>query len=264
MTARRVVGAAAVGVAAMSLVAACGDRSATDAGGSSSARGAVTGDITVFAAASLTEPFTALGKRFEQQYPGSTVTFSFGPSSSLAEQIAQGAPADVFASASTTTMQQVTGAGDAASPTTFAKNLMEIAAPPSNPAHVTGLADLARGDVKVVLCQSQVPCGTVAAKVFATARLTVRPVSQVADVKAVLAKVELGEADAGVVYVSDVRAAGSKVRGIPIPAGVNASTDYPIATVKTSKNAATAQEFVDLVLSAPGRSALQSAGFQAP
>jgi len=249
---------------ALALLAGCGAGTAAAGGSASSSAGGVRGDITVFAAASLTESFTALGQQFEAQHPGTKVTFSFGPSSGLAEQITQGAPADVFASASATTMQQVTAAGDAASPTTFAENVMEIAVPPANPAHVTGLADLARDGVKVVLCQSQVPCGTVAAKVFANAHLTVRPVSQEADVKAVLAKVELGEADAGVVYVSDVHAAGRKVTGLQIPAGVNASTDYPIATVKASKNAATARAFVDLVLSATGRSALQGAGFQAP
>ena len=224
----------------------------------------ITGQITVFAAASLTESFTALGKQFEAAHPGTMVTFNFGPSSGLAEQINQGAPADVFASASTKNMDQVKAAGNAIDPTPFAANMMEIAVPADNPAKISTLSDLAASGVKVALCQPQVPCGTVAAAVFENARLTVTPVSLEADVKSVLAKVSLGEVDAGVVYVTDVKAAGDKVQGIEIPSDVNVSTAYPIATLKAAPNAATATAFVRYVLSSAGSAVLSQAGFAKP
>jgi molybdate transport system substrate-binding protein len=261
---------------ALTALAACGSASSGTAGstssgtsvatssGTGSASAAVSGTITVFAAASLKESFTALGAAFEAVHPGVKVVFSFGPSSGLATQITQGAPADVFASASAKNMDQVVAAGQATAPTTFAKNVMEIAVPPGNPAKVNGVADLGRSGVKVALCQAQVPCGTVAAKVFAKAKVVVTPVTQEVDVKSVLAKVQLGEVDAGVVYVTDVRSAGSKVTGVPIPADVNASTSYPIAALKGSKNAATAAAFAAYVLSAEGQKMLQGNGFAAP
>jgi molybdate transport system substrate-binding protein len=257
---RRGVLAAAVGAVAL-LLAACGsgDPAPRSSGGSS-----VAGRITVFAAASLTGAFTTIGRQFEARHPGTEVTFSFGPSSGLAEQINQGAPADVFASASETNMHQVSSAGHAVRSTTFAANVLEIAVPHTNPAHVAGLADLARDDVKLALCQPQVPCGAVAATVFAKAGLTVMPVSYETDVKSVLSKVALDEVDAGLVYVTDVRAAGATVRGIPIPAGVNASTEYPISVVRGSQNGATARAFVDFVLSPQGEAVLTAAGFAAP
>ncbi len=260
---RRPAARAAVTATLLVVVAGCGrEAPTTSAQGSSSGR--VQGQITVFAAASLTQAFTQLGEQFQAAHPGTTVTFSFGPSSGLAQQIIAGAPADVFASASPQTMQMVTGAGDASAPQTFATNVMQIAVPPSNPAGITGIADLARRGVRVVLCQSQVPCGTVAATVFANAGVKVTPVSSEADVKAVLSKVQLGEADAGLVYVTDVRAAGTKVRGIEIPAAVNAATQYPIAPMDGSGNRAAAAAFVDYVLSDAGRSVLSAAGFQEP
>lgn len=258
----------AIGVAALvaATLAACGDQTTPSAAGGTSAGAgsSVSGSITVFAAASLTESFTAMGKQFEAEHPGTTVTFSFGPSSGLAEQINQGAPADVFASASAKNMDQVKDAGNAAKPTPFAANVMEIALPADNPATITQLSDLARSGVKVALCQPAVPCGAVAAKVFENARLTVKPVSLEADVKSVLAKVTLGEVDAGVVYVTDVRAAGDKVKGIQIPSDLNASTSYPISTLKGSSNPATAQAFVDYVLSSAGSTVLSRAGFEKP
>jgi molybdate transport system substrate-binding protein len=192
------------------------------------------------------------------------VTFSFGPSSGLAEQINQGAPADVFASASPKNMDQVKNAGNAARPTPFAANVMEIAVPPDNPATINQLSDLAGSQVKVALCQPAVPCGSAAAKVFENARIGVKPVSLEADVKSVLAKVMLGEVDAGLVYLTDVRAAGDKVKGIEIPSGVNASTSYPISTLNASSNVTTAQAFVDYVLSAAGSAVLSQAGFAKP
>lgn len=250
------------------LMAGCGSPStpavspATASAGSSSP--ALSGTVNVFAAASLKEAFTQLGRQFEAAHAGTKVVFNFGPTSGLATQINQGAPADVFASASTKNMDQVVAAGSAASPTNFASNVMQIAVPPNNPAGVTQLSDLARSEVKVALCQAAVPCGATAAKVFTSAKLTVTPVTSEVDVKSVLAKVTLGEVDAGLVYVTDVRAAGAKVKGIVIPADVNASTQYPIATLTKAPNKATAQAFTDYVLSADGASVLTAAGFAKP
>lgn len=141
---------------------------------------------------------------------------------------------------------------------------MEIAVPSSNPAKITGVADLARSGVKVALCQPQVPCGSVAAQVFAKAKITVKPVTLEPDVKSTLSKVELNEVDAGVVYVTDVRTAGGKVKGIAIPDAVNASTEYPIAALTRARNAAGARTFVAFVLSEAGRSVLTAEGFEQP
>ena len=253
------------------VLAGCG--SGTDATGSgttspttsaSATTPALGGSITVLAAASLTGSFTTLARDFEAAHPGTRVTLSFGPSSGLATSITGGAPADVFASASQKNMDAVTKAGLASGDRAFADNVMEIAVPPANPGGITSLADLARSGVKVALCQAQVPCGTVAAKVFANAGLTVTPVSQEVDVKAVLTKVQLGEVDAGLVYVTDVLAAGAKVKGIEIPADVNASTTYPIAALTKAPNPSLAAAFVDHVLSADGQKVLAAAGFESP
>jgi molybdate transport system substrate-binding protein len=247
------------------LLSSCaGAAGAGSSSGSARTPTGMTGPVVVFAAASLTQTFTQLGKEFQARHPGTRVTFSFGASSTLAQQIVQGAPADVFASASPTNMAQVVAAKHATSPRTFARNVMEIAVPTGNPARVAGLADLGRPSVKVVLCQPQVPCGSTAGKVFAKAKVVVRPVSLEADVKATLTKVELGEADAGVVYVTDVLSAGPRVRGVPIPAMVNASTTYPIATLTGSTHAAAARAFVDFVLSDEAAGVLAAAGFQRP
>ena len=222
------------------------------------------GTITVFAAASLKETFTQIGKQFETAHPGDTVKFSFGASSTLATQITSGAPADVFASAAPKNMQTVVSAGDASNPQDFAKNTAEVAVPPSNPAKVTSVNDLAKSSVKVALCQPQVPCGVVAAQVFKYTGITVTPVTLQPDVKSVLTQVELGNVDAGVVYVTDVKAAGTKVTAVPISASDNASTTYPIATISSSKNQSIAQAFVAYVLSPQGQAVLSAAGFQGP
>ena len=232
------------------------------AAGSSSA--GQTGTITVFAAASLKETFTELGKQFEAAHPGDTVKFSFGASSALATQINSGAPADVFASASPKNMDQVVTPGNASNQQDFAKNTAEVAVPPSNPAKVTSVNDLAKSSVKTALCQPQVPCGVVAAEVFKNAKITVKPVTLQPDVKSVLTQVELGNVDAGVVYVTDVMAAGSKVKGVTIPADVNASTLYPIAALTHSKESSIAQAFVAYVLSPAGEQVLKAAGFEQP
>ena len=230
----------------------------------SSSAPALSGSITVFAASSLTGTFTQLGKQFMSAHPGTTVTFSFGSSGTLSTQITQGAPADVFASASPTTMMTVVSAGDAASSTNFVKNTMEIAVPPSNPANITQLSDLAKAGVKVVLCVATAPCGATAVKVFANASLTVKPVDLEADAKSTLAKITLGQGDAAVVYVTDVLAAGTTVKAIPIPDAVNATTEYPIAALTHSQNSTLAAAFVAYIESADGQSVLTAAGFAAP
>ena len=250
------------------LLAGCGSGSggggASAAPGTSASAPAPSGTITVFAAASLTESFKAIGADFEKKHPGTKVNFSFGASSTLATQIVQGAPADVFASAAPKNMQQVVDAHDAADPKTFAKNMLEVAVPASNPANITQLSDLAKPGVKVALCTSAVPCGAGAKTIFEKAKLTVKPATLEADVKAVLTKVTMGEVDAGVVWATDVLAAGAKVKGIPIPADLAYSSNYPIAALTTSKNAETAKAFVDYVLSVDGATALTHAGFEKP
>jgi len=234
------------------------------AASSSAPAAATTGTITVFAAASLMGTFTELGKQFEAAHPGDAVKFSFGGSSTLATQITDGAPADVFASAAPANMDTVFNAGDASNPQDFAKNTAEIAVPPSNPAGVTSVSDLAKSSVKVALCEPKVPCGVVAAEVFKNAGITVKPVTLQPDVKSVLTQVELGNVDAGMVYVTDVMAAGSKVKGLVIPANLNASTLYPIATITNSKEMSIAQAFVAYVLSPAGQQVLAAAGFEKP
>ena len=251
----------AVILAALVAVAAAGCSSSSS---TSSTPSSSTGTITVFAAASLMQTFTQLGKQFEAAHKGDTVKFSFGPSDGLATEITSGAPADVFASASTKTMDTVVTAGDAASPQNFAKNVMEVAVPPNNPANVTSVTDLAKSSVKVALCQPQVPCGAVAAEVFKNANITVKPVTLEADVDSVVTQVETGNVDAGMVYVTNVLSAGSKLKGITIPANVNASTLYPIATISSSKHKSEAQAFVNYVLSPAGQQVLTAAGFQKP
>jgi molybdate transport system substrate-binding protein len=234
-------------------------------GGSNPApSGSGNGRLTVFAAASLTEAFTTLGKRFEAAHPGTTVSLDFDASSALATQIAQGKPADVFASASTATMHTVVSSGDATDPTDFVSNTMEIATPPGNPAKIATVADLAKPGVKVALCDPEVPCGATAAEVFAKAHVSVTPVSNEPDVKSTLAKVELKEVDAGLVYVTDVRAAGDKVTGVSIPADLNARTTYPIATLTHSSNSALARAWVDYVLSDAAQNVLRADGFSRP
>lgn len=240
-------------------LAGCGgDDGATD-------ESAISGKVVVLAASSLTESFTSLGMAFEAQHPGTKVTFSFAASSELATQIEQGAPADVFASASPTTMALVSDSGDTADePVTFVRNTLEIAVPAGNPAGVTGLADFAKKDLVIALCAPEVPCGAAADKVFAAAQLTPKPDTLEADVKATLSKVTLGEVDAALVYKTDVLAAGDKVQGIDFPEAADAVNDYPIAVLADAPNPVAAQEFVDLVQSAAGGKVLAEAGFQQP
>lgn len=223
---------------------------------------AVTGPVVVFAAASLTEAFTALGEDFEKQHPGANVTFSFGSSAALAQQIAAGAPADVFAAANQTAMGVVAEAGQAVGePAVFARNSLRIAVPAGNPAGITGLADFARRDLAVALCAPEVPCGVLSARVFEAAGITPAPDTLEQDVKAALVKVERDEVDCALVYRTDIVAAGGAVDGIDFPGSADAVTEYPIATLRAAPNPAGARAFTDLVLSAGGRDRLAAAGF---
>lgn len=243
---------------------ASGGASAGTSAGAPAAAGPV-GTVVVLAAASLTDAFTTLGRRFEQLHPGVRVQLSFGGSDGLAAQVVQGAPADVFAAASQQTMSVVQRAGDVAgSATVFARNEPEVAVPPDNPAHIATLADVTRPGVKLGLCAPTVPCGVAARKVFAAAGLTPHPVTLEQDVRSLLTKVELGELDAGLVYRTDVRAAGDRVKGIPVARAAEGTTSYPIAVLTTGGNRAAAQAFVDYVESSPARDVLTAAGFDRP
>ena len=247
--------AAALAVVAALLAACGGGRSSGGSSGSS-------GELKVFAAASLTAAFTKLGGDFTAANGGTRVTFNFAGSQALATQIQQGAPADVFASADTTNMDKVKDL--VATPQNFASNLLQIVVEKGNPKHVKGLADLARGDLKVVLAAPEVPAGKYAQQALGRAGLTVEPVSQEDNVKAVVTKVALGEADAGIAYVTDVTAGGDKVEGVDIPREQNVLATYPIATVKAGKLQDKAQAFMDLVRSDQGQQVLRSYGFLPP
>lgn len=223
------------------------------------------GTVTVLAAASLTEVYGELVARFEKLHPDVTVTLSFGGSSALAAQIVQGAPADVFATANEATMKTVVDAGltDAA-PIVFATNTLTLVVPPSNPAGVTGVADLAKPGVKVALCDRTVPCGSAAVRLLAAEELAVTPVTLENDVKAVLTKVELDEVDAGLVYLTDARTAGDQVRQIAVPDAANVVNRYPVVVLAGSTNKAAARAFERFILSTAGLGALTKAGFGAP
>jgi molybdate transport system substrate-binding protein len=251
------VGSAAPLLLVLGLLAAgCGnDEPAGGSAGSSD-------EIKVFAAASLTAAFTELGERYTAANDGTKVTFNFAGSQALATQIRQDAPADVFASADTGNMDKVKDL--VGTPQNFAGNLLQIVVERGNPRDVNGLADLARGDLKVVLAAQEVPAGQYAKQVLDKAGVTVEPVSLEDNVKAVVSKVTLGEADAGIVYVTDVTAGGDKVEGVDIPDDLNVSATYPIAVVEASKHRQKAQAFMDLVRSAEGRRVLERFGFLPP
>ena len=263
---RRPMQVAVGGAAALLALSACSSSgSDSSAKPDSSGRGKLSGEVTVFAAASLKESFTTLGQQFEKDHPGTKVTFSFGGSDSLAASITGGAPADVFASASPRTMKIVTAAGDASGPPgTFVRNELEIATLPGNPGKISSLEDLTEAGLKVVLCDKEVPCGAAAQKALEASRLKLTPVSYEQDVKAALTKVELKEADAAVVYKTDVRAAGDRVEGVEFPESADAVNDYPIALLKDARNAEAAKAFIALVRSAEGQKVLSGAGFLKP
>ncbi|MCZ4611265.1 molybdate ABC transporter substrate-binding protein [Streptomyces sp. Lzd4kr] len=267
---RRMLKVTGAGAAALLALSACSSADSdsgktSDSSASASASDKLSGEVTVFAAASLKESFTTLGREFEKEHPGTKVTFSFGGSDALAASITGGAPADVFASASPKTMKIVTDAGGAAgTPATFVRNQLEIATLPGNPDKIASLKDLTKSDLKVVLCDKTVPCGAAAEKAIEAGKLKLTPVSYEEDVKSALNKVVLKEADAAVVYKTDVKAAGDKVEGVEFPESADAINDYPITVLKESQNSDAAKAFIALVQSAEGQKVLSEAGFLQP
>ena len=221
--------------------------------------------LTVYAAASLKGTFTELGQRFEASHAGSKVIFSFAGSSDLVAQLQQGAPADVLASADTKNMDKAKADNLLnANPVSFASNTLQIAVPPGNPAAIGSFADLAKPGVKLVVCAPQVPCGSATQTIETATGVTLAPVSEESSVTDVLGKVQTRQADAGLVYVTDVQGAAGKVAGVPFPESNQAVNVYPIAVLAASKNKDLATAFVQLVTSAEGQQVLADAGFGKP
>ncbi|WP_269321356.1 molybdate ABC transporter substrate-binding protein [Rhodococcus sp. UNC363MFTsu5.1] len=259
--------AALAALTAATLVAGCSSSDSEPAGDTttSAAAAPVSGDITVFAAASLKKTFTELGEKFEAEHPGTNVEFSFAGSSDLVAQLTQGAPADVFASADTKNMTKAVDAGlTATDPVNFATNTLTIVTPPGNPKNIATFADLANPGNQVVVCAPQVPCGAATQKIEESTGTDITPVSEESSVTDVLGKVTSGQADAGLVYVTDAAGAGAAVTTVPFPESSGAVNTYPIAELKSSENSTTAAEFVELVTGPTGRQVLAGAGFAAP
>ena len=226
---------------------------------------ALTGSITVFAAASLTQTFEQLADAFEAEHPGTRITFSFAGSSDLVAQLIEGAPGDVFASANEANMTKLVDAGLAdGEPTVFATNVLEIAVPPGNPGGVTDFASLADPGLRLVVCAEAVPCGAATVVVEAATGVVLAPVSEENAVTDVLGKVASGEADAGLVYATDVLGADGAVEGIPFPESAEAVNRYPIVRVAGAANAELADAFIAYVLGAEGAASLAAAGFGTP
>jgi molybdate transport system substrate-binding protein len=217
--------------------------------------------LTVLAAASLTDVFEDLAVEFEEEH-GVEVDLSFGSSTALAEQAADGAPGDVLATADEASMQVAREAGVTGDVATFATNVLVIVTPPDNPAGVESLDGLA--DATWVRCADDAPCGRVALGVLEGHGVTAEPASLEEDVRATLDKVASGEADAGLVYASDAAAAGGRVDTIEIPGAADQPTAYSLTTLDQAEDDELAREWIDLVLSADGREALTNAGFGAP
>jgi molybdate transport system substrate-binding protein len=252
-------------VAAVVLVAVTAGCGAGSDPGAGTGSGDDRTTLTVYAAASLTSAFEQIGASFEQSHEGVEVALNFAGSSDLVSQIRSGAPADVFASADEANMDKLTSDGlNGSDPEPFATNTLQIATPPDNPAGVRSFQDLAESDLELVVCAPEVPCGAAAQAVAQLAGVVLEPVSEEQSVSDVLAKVTSGEADAGLVYVTDVLAAGDDVEGIAFPESKAVVNRYPIATVEDSENADLAQEFVDAVLGDEGQRVLADAGFGGP
>jgi molybdate transport system substrate-binding protein len=245
--------------------AACGsDRGPSSPSGSVVATATVaraTGSVTVFAAASLTEAFQDERTALRAGEADLSVTYSFAGSGALVAQIQQGAPADVIATADTPSMKRLADSGLVETAQLFARNQLEILVAPGNPLGIASLADLAGGDVRLVLEDETVPAGKYAAQALAAAGVTVAPLSKETDVKAAVAKVTLGEADATIVYATDVTAAGARGQGVVIPYPQNVIAEYPIAVVKGTGNRAGAIAFVDAIVRGSGQDALRRRGF---
>lgn len=229
---------------------------------SSEATAATEKTVTVFAAASMQTTFEQLKTTFEAAHAGTTVTFNFAGSQALATQLVEGAAADVFVSANDTQMKVVTDAGlNATDPTVFATNQLTIAVPPDNPAGISAFQDLTEPGLKLVVCAPAVPCGAATEKVEKATGVTLSPVSEEQAVTDVLAKVRTGEADAGLVYKTDVIAAGDAVKGIDFPESSEAINNNPIALLKSAPEAELGQAWIDLILSDEGQKVLTDAGF---
>lgn len=256
-------------VTAALMMTGCGS-AAPPAASRTASSDALSGDLTIYAAASLSGAFDELAAEFAAEHPGVTVKpVNYDGSSTLATQIDGGAQVDVFASADQKNMQKVTDAKLASNPVDFATNVMEIATAPGNPRHLTGLASLAKpsstGAVPtVVLCAPAVPCGSAAQTLLENAGVTLTPASEEQNVTAVLTKVKSGDADAGLVYVTDVKAAGSAVTGVPIEGADAATNVYPIAELAHAPNPPAAAAFVTFVTGPQGRAVLKKFGFGAP
>jgi molybdate transport system substrate-binding protein len=226
---------------------------------------APSGTITISAASSLTDALPVIAAAFTKRFPKVTVKFNFAGSSTLVEQLNAGAPVDVIATASEPTMAKAVAAGTAVNPILFAKNTMAIAMPAGNPANITKLTDLTRPGVLVAVCDISIPCGTAARDLFKIANITVTPVTRELDVRMVLSKVIADEVDAGIVYVTDIQWAGSKVTSATIPSALNVVTSYPVAAVKASANPTAAKAFADyLHYSFSAQWILQAYGFMRP
>jgi molybdate transport system substrate-binding protein len=248
---------------ALLLLPACAGQTA-EGGGESEDENGQRG-LIVLAAASLTEVFRSLEEPFEVLHPNISPKFSFESSSTLVAQVQEGVPADVIATADEETMGQLESAGLLEEPPqTFAVNELAIIVEAGNPRNVQELADLADPSLKVVLAAEEVPAGGYARQSLEAAGVEMQPVSLEEDVKAVVSKVSLGEADAGIAYVTDVKAAGSAVGSVPIPLEHNVVARYPIAVLEDARNGNHAEDFVDLVLSEDGNEALTEAGFGLP
>ncbi|WP_166906237.1 molybdate ABC transporter substrate-binding protein [Mycobacterium sp. DL440] len=260
MTRARIFALALTAVAATALIGGC---SADQDGASPSTSSA--GSITVFAAASLKSAFTEIGEQFKTDNPGASVEFSFAGSSDLVTQLTQGAGADVFASADTRNMDKAVAADLVeGAPVNFATNTLTIAVTPGNPKGIKAFADLAKPGTSVVVCAPPVPCGGATEKVEKATGVTLSPVSEETSVTDVLGKVTSGQADAGLVYVTDAAGAGDKVASVSFPEAAQAVNTYPIAVLKQSKQADLAHRFVDVVNGEAGQKALAKAGFAKP
>lgn len=222
--------------------------------------------LVVFAASSLKVPFQELATTFEAEHPDVKVSVNFAGSTDLVSQLREGAPAQVLATADTTSIQTATDEQLlGTTPRIFATNRLVIAVPADNPAEIAAFADLGRRGLRLVVCAPEVPCGRLAGEVADAAGVTLHPVSEEAAVGDVVAKVVSGEADAGLVYASDAVTAGGGVTGIEIPEANALHNEYPIAVTATAASlAGTAQEFIDLVMSDEGRKVLVQAGFGQP
>ena len=260
-----VVASLVTGLLVLSGCGSGGSPSSPSGAGSNDGGNAEKGSLTVLGAASLTEAFTTLARDFEATHPGVQVKLAFDSSATLAEQVDQGAPADVLATADTATMKTVSDAGNTAGkPRIFATNHLQLVVPRDNPAGITKFTDLDRSGVKYVVCVDTAPCGKLAKTVLEQTGITHPPASEEVDVKAVETKVQLGEADAGIVYATDAVAAGDKVKAIDIPTSNQNLNSYPIAALENARKPALAADWVRLVLSGKGQKVLSDDGFGKP